>query len=274
MTKSLNLGLKHSKGEYINFLNSGDILSNDTLSEVNSFFSKITSSDIVGIRVDEGIEKFSIDYSFIKSNQIIDISQYPEVINSILSSFFIKKKSINVNFDINPYEKSDLLFINKLLVNFKIGFVIQPKIQKSSSNYLVKNKSTLNQFKLYYDSIYTFCNEQLGYIPNYIQYKIAIELASIVEIEDIVDILIDNMTASDAYSYINKVLNHISLSNIKGNIFINQHTQNFLLYLKNDDFHIDIDENEVIFYCGSHVLNVLTRQNLWLDIIEIKERLH
>lgn len=271
MAESLNLGLKYSKGEYINFLNSGDILSNDTLSEVNSFFSKVTSSDVVGIRVDEGREKFSIDYSFIKSNQIIDISQYPQVINSILSSFFIKKESVNVNFDINPYEKSDLLFIDELLINSKIGFVIQPKVQKSSSNYLIKNKSTLNQFKHYYDSIYTFCNEQLGYIPNYIQYKIAIELASIVEIEDIDDILIDNMTASDAYSYINKVLNHISLSNIKGNIFINQHTQNFLLYLKNKDFHIDVDGNEVIFYCGSYVLNVLTRQNLWLDIIEIKE---
>ncbi len=274
ISKSLNLGLRYSKGKYINFLNSGDLLSDNTLAEINSFFNRISSLDIASIRVDEGRGKFLINYDSIDSNQIIDISQYPEVINSILSSFFIKKMSINVNFDENLDEKFDSLFVDELLIDSKIGFVINPKVEKLSSNYLInknnKKEDILTQFKYYHDAISTFSNEQLGYLPNYIQYKIAIELASIVEIEDINDILTDNTTTSEVYNYLNKILNHINLSNIKGNIFINQHVQNFLVYLKNKDFHISTEGNEVIVYSNNHVLNVLTRQNLWLDIIEVK----
>ena len=39
--KTINLGLKYSNGKYLNFLNSGDVLSNNTLSEISAFFNKI-----------------------------------------------------------------------------------------------------------------------------------------------------------------------------------------------------------------------------------------
>ena len=271
MINSLNSCLKYSKGKYINFLNCGDLLSDNTLSEVDSFFNKIDSLDVVSIRVNKGNKKFLFKYNFTNSNQVIDIAQYPEFINSSLSSFFIKKESINTFFDVNMNEKFDSLFIDELLIDSKLGFAVNPKLEKSSYNYLInENNNVLNQFKYYYDTICTLCNEKLGYLPNYIQYKIAINLAEIVNIEDINDILTDNLTANDVYDYLNKVLNYINVSNIKGNLFINQRTQHFLLYLKNNDFHINVDENKVEFYCGNQILNVLTRQNLWIDIVEVK----
>ena len=275
MINSLNSCLKYSKGKYINFLNCGDILSNNSLSEVNSFFNKINSLDVVSIPVVKNNEKFLFNYNFADSNQVIDIAQYPEFLNSSLSSFFIKKEIVNIHFDENMDEKFDSLFIDELLINSKLGFARNPKVEKLSYNYLInennKTHEVLNQFKYYYDIISTLCIEELGYLPNYIQYKIAINLANIVKIEDINDILTDNLTANDVYDYLNKILDCINVSNIKGNVFINQHTQHFLLYLKNKDFHINVDGNNVEFYSGNQILNVLTRQNLWLDIIEVKE---
>ena len=134
------------------------------------------------------------------------------------------------------------------------------------------NETSFEKFINYYENISKFCSEKVGYIPNYIQYKLAIELADIVEIEDIDDVLTNGLTSSDIYDYLNNVFNHINASNIKGNVFINNHTQNFMLYLKNNDFHITIEEdNEVVVYSKNHALNVLNRQDIWMDIIEVKD---
>ncbi|MCI6995173.1 MAG: CDP-glycerol:glycerophosphate glycerophosphotransferase [Methanobrevibacter sp.] len=260
--KTINLGLKYSNGKYLNFLNSGDVLSNNTLSEISAFFNKINSLDVAAIRVEESKGKFPIDYGFTQSNKVIDISQHPEFINSISGSFFIKKENINI---------SDVTYIEELLLDSKLGFAIDPKVEKLSLNYM-DNETSFEKFINYYENISKFCSEKVGYIPNYIQYKLAIELADIVEIEDIDDVLTNGLTSSDIYDYLNNVFNHINASNIKGNVFINNHTQNFMLYLKNNDFHITIEEdNEVVVYSKNHALNVLNRQDIWMDIIEVKD---
>ncbi len=275
ISESLNLGLKYSKGKYINFLNSGDVLSKDTFNEIDSFFNKINDLDVSCIQVDESKGKFQINYGFTQTNQVIDISQHPEFVNSILSSFFIKKDSADISFDENLNEKSESLFIDKLLLDSKLGFVINPKVEKLSSNYLINeikvDETALDQYRYYSETISKFSNDKLGYLPNFIQYKLAIELSKIIEVEDINDIS-NGFNVNEVYDYLNNALNCINASNIKGNIFIHNHSQNFLLYLKNNDFHISVEEgNEVVFYSGNHVLGVLTRSNLWMDIIEVKD---
>lgn len=271
---SLNLALNHCQGEYINFLNSGDLLSDNSLREVYSFFNKISNLDVVNIaEYDNGKPLF--DYDFTNHNCIIDLSLQPEFINSALSSFFIKKDFINVKFNENLPDSTDLLFIDEILINSKLGFVKKAKVDKNSSNYSINRyedmESFLDKINYYYNGLFDCCNSRLGYVPNYIQYKIAIELGKIVKTEDVEDILCDGLSGKEAYILICRLLDYINVSNIKGNEFIDNHTQNFLVFLKNRDFNITIEENkDVVFYSGNQVLNVLSRQNLWMDIIEIK----
>lgn len=86
-----------------------------------------------------------------------------------------------------------------------MGFAIDPKVEKLSLNYM-DNETSFEKFINYYENISKFCSEKVGYIPNYIQYKLAIELADIVEIEDIDDVLTNGLTSSDIYDYLNMYL--------------------------------------------------------------------
>lgn len=272
----LNLGLKHASGRYINFINSGDIFSIDTFKRVNDYFNKVKNLNLINIPIciDEENDEFFLEYNLSK-NRVLDLSIEPGFTLCELGSFFIKLDFINICFNQFLKESYGSLFINKLLLDSKIGFVSKAILFQKSANHIIDFgviESVFDKFNYYFKDIIEYATEKIGYLPNFIQYNLANILSKIVSIEDINEISTDNHKIKLFFELLDEQLNNIGFSAIRGNLSMDTHTRDFLIFLKEKDFHIDILNNdEILFYADKHVLNILNEQKLLVDIVEIRK---
>ena len=122
-----NIGLKHVQGEYVNFLDSDDYITNNTFAKVTEFFKQYGDTDIVSIPIYffgdlKGDHNLNFKY---EKTQLINLLKQPEYIQlSGASSFFRYSAIKNHTFEENLRVSEDPLFINQILLkNPIIGFI-------------------------------------------------------------------------------------------------------------------------------------------------------
>jgi len=276
-----NLGLKYAEGEYINFLDSDDKLSEGSLREIYSFF-KNHDVNIIAIPLvffDRITGDHTLNEKFI-CDKVVDVYKefdYPQL--SIASCFIKTSLFDNFSFDERFNIGEDAVLINKLLVNEgKIGFVndaqyLYRKRSDASStidSINIKKEFYLDKSRYFHVELINYCLEKLNYVPKFVQYVIAHDMQWYYNGLDIWDIL-----TKEEYDVlmdeIHYVLGYIDKSIILNHNYMTKDQMDFLIYLKNNnDFSIKVpNKKKLIFMSGDQVINRVHKHTLNIDIVEL-----
>ena len=277
-----NLGLEYAEGEYINFLDSDDKLSNNALEEVDNFFKEHESVNIVSIPLifyPSVTKNHPLNDKFIKNNVINVFEQYnfPQLSGP---SCFIRRNAIkNHTFLPNLNMAEDAVFVNKILIDEEnIGF-----LNTTSYLYRKRKDSTLHksEFKKYFyldkliyfhEELINYSLEKLGYVAKFIQYVIVYDLQWYYAKPQIKEVL-----SKDEYNLfmkkITKILSHIDQDIILNHEYIRSNDKkNFLLFLKNGcRFNINVKGNLVTLNTDDYLINKLNNYKLWFNNIDIEK---
>lgn len=293
-----NLGLNYAEGKYLNFLDSDDYMSENTLEEVYKFFeSHYDEIDVLAIpmilfeRVDG---PHRLNYKFDNRNRVIDLLDEPN--NPILSSSssFIKAESFkDYRFDENLVNLEDALIINKILLERKKLGVIngcsyyyrQRAIRNSTVDTVnMKKEYFTDRLIDFYKNIIDYCVSAEGEVPSFIQYLMAYDLQWLLKMP-ISDVFDTKEEVKEFWKYLYYAISHIDRAAVEGNENIEADSRSFFIFLLNNDNSDDLENmefynnresvqldgnNNIVKKTGDYLIDTLNIHRIWLDIVEIK----
>lgn len=269
---SRNIGLKHSKGKYINFLDGDDYLSRNALYGVMNFFKKHDSVNLVSIPMvfleSENIFP-NLDLKY-ESTRQINLLENPKFTQLQTKNCFFKKSLIEgTEFSRHFKISEDITFVNSLLIDNPVMGVCSEctyyntKGRDSNSllNIIPNLKDSKNtEIRYYFRSLIEKALEKYGYVPNFIQNTILYHINMVIINEHIHE----KLTKSEIENLNNelkKLLHYISDENIYGMEQMDVKIKTFLLFIKNDYSYPEKDQIKLTRY--------LQLDTVFIDIYEI-----
>lgn len=195
-----NKGIHHAEGRYINFMDSDDKLTPDTLSAVYNFFTQVDDQiSLVSVPIfyfEQKEEPHRLNYKYASGKaQIIDLNKHYSYVQMHIASSFIKREVLNENtFDTSlRYAEDSKAIMNLLFENPKYGIVPQGRYMYRARAAM---NSALNGSKLhrewYIDCLknYIFwalneAKSRFGTIPDYVQYNVMYDLQGRFKVDEI-----------------------------------------------------------------------------------------
>lgn len=186
-----NIAIKYIKGEYVQFLDSDDYISFNTLENVYNFFENNKEKiDIVSIPMyyfEGRTREHYLNIKFNKGTRIIDLQKEYMSVFVHVNSVFIKHNSlVNYRFDEKLVSCEDAKFVIQLLLdNPKYGVLdtcrynyrFRSAGDKSLSQKANKNiRWYIEQLQRYPLEIFELCISKKGYIPEFVKYVVALHL--------------------------------------------------------------------------------------------------
>ncbi|MBQ2831597.1 CDP-glycerol:glycerophosphate glycerophosphotransferase [Methanobrevibacter sp.] len=193
---SRNQGLKHVKGEFINFLDSDDTISKDAFMHAMNFLNDNLEVDIASIPIYFfGVKRgpHNLNFKFEK-DQVINLAENPQYIQLSGPSSFIRAKRLkDYSFNDNLKVSEDALLLNQMLLeNPHIGFLAGDRYNYrkdgSQNSLITSSANTRTYFTSRVDEYFIkliHYAERDGKIPKFIQYVLMYDLQWILEIEDV-----------------------------------------------------------------------------------------
>ena len=279
-----NLGLNYVSGKYVNFLDSDDILMEDTLSNVYEFFEEHYGEiDLVafpmyffGRKQGEHI----LNYKF-KNDFVIPLDKfwdYPQL--SASSAVFKKKIFNNFEFDTHLISSEDSVMVNKILLEKMAygvissgGYCYRKRFDESSTiDSSVNDKKYYNdRLKGYFCELIRYSKDKRGHVPKFIQYLIVYDIKWMF-LDDMVFSILDSHELSD----FKKNLKYI-FANIEDEV-INFHFKDdphklklFMFKLKYDELIVKNDDGIISLNANGNKLDEFNSHNFYIDILEIKD---
>ncbi len=277
-----NLGVEFATGKYLNFLDSDDKLSSNTLTSVYNFFSKHENEvDVVSIPImlfgrKTGNHRLNFKY---KKDLVVDLNVHPNFSQLSAASSFFKKDTFKFRFDTEILVLEDTLLINKLFLEKKkygvvkdAAYYYRQRFEENSSVDSMKSnkKYYTHRLKYFFKQLIDYALNKEGHVPCFIQYTMLYDFQWMLR-EPNLDILDTDEEKEEFWHYFYYVLDHISEEVILTTSFedYTEDTKFFLLYLKNQDTKIISENNDVYLKAGEYAIDWFGRHTIWIDIVEI-----
>ena len=281
-----NLGLTHTTGDYINFLDPDDLLSKDTLEEVLNFFDKF-GEDIpfvaIPMRYFEGIKgNHVLNYKFDGHDRVINVLENPECIQLSSSSAFFKNEIITrYRFHEKSVRSEDAFVINKILIeNPKYGVINKPTYHYRRRYAFSSLTNTANTKKEFFtDFLKDYCLELIKYslkyydkVPKFIQYLLVYDIKLILIIPEISKTL-NKEELDEFWEYFDKIIEHIDLDIIENHLDLRNEIKALFIYLKNKDFHIVArpKKNKLFLKSNDYIINKVHNHKIRIDMVNFEK---
>lgn len=278
-----NLALKYISGEYVNFLDSDDLLSLNTLTVIENFFLQfpveIVSIPMIYFGKKEG--NHHLNYKF-KENGVIDLEEKFNYPQASMSSAFIKSDLLNgKEFNTNLVNGEDLLLINKILLDVKkygvtneAHYKYRKRFETSSimDNAKYSKRFFLEKMQLCFMDLINYSISKEGRVLNFIQYLIALDLNAIIVSPFFEDVYRNYDELDKFWDCLKNILSYIDEDIIKKHLYLSNLVKSFCIFVKNDDFHFEINSrrNKVLLKSNDFVINRLHNHIIYLDFVEIR----
>ena len=221
---SRNIGLENATGQYINFLDSDDNLSKNTLKDVLAIFNNHSDVDLVSVPIYffEAMDgEHYLNYKF-DETRVVNLLEHPEYYQLSGPSSFIRKDAVgNIRFpDITTSE--DVVFVNEVLINnpniglCKTGRYNYRKRKDKSSiidNSQLKKGYYADRCNNYFKHLIDKSLDKYGKVAKFIQNVILYDIRWMLEVENIPEIL-DSNEMNDFKNSLKEVLSFIDENSI------------------------------------------------------------
>lgn len=289
-----NLGIKHTTGKYINFLDSDDKFSKNAFEEVLSFFRNHDINFVTTplFLFDAQSGEHPLNYKF-NGNKVIDLKEeWNSIILHAKASFFKREIFNKYHFATDTITSEDALMINKMLIdNPKYGIVSNAKYyyRKRDNNTSTLDKANykkeyyFDRLNKYFKVLIDYSIAKYGEVIKFIQYLIVYDIQWLFNLDRASDVL-ENDEIEEVYVDIKEILNQLddevilSLRNDKLNI---THHVLALKYSKInvdlngvvtcEDIHSEYNGKIAQVFSSNTPIDQLDIHKIWIDICEIKE---
>lgn len=290
-----NNGLQYATGKYVNFLDSDDKFREDTFENVFNFFEEhYDEIDIVSVSVDFFDRQHGphpLNYKY-KETKVIDLNSTYDCPQLFVNSAFFKRELFDeINFVTDLVNSEDALLINEILLKKQAyGIVKEGKYwyrkryneTSTIDSASLKKDFYLDRLNRYFKGLIDYYNENIGYVPKFIQYLIVYDLQWMLKVEDVSEVL-SSIELAQVYNLIKDVLNYVEDEIIRSLVNDNYNVKNHILAIKNSDVfvhsdysvncvdvHANFDGNFVGVYSGNILIDQLDIHKIWLNISEIR----
>jgi len=280
-----NNGLNYAKGKYINFLDSDDYISENTLETVLTFFNKHEKEiDMVAmpIKMFGRLNKYHILQGKFHRERVIDLELEPNNPQLSASSAFFKNELFpKFKFAEDMITSEDSIMINKILLEKqKFGVInsatyyYRKRFDSSSTidNSIRQKEFYTEKIKNYFMALEEYSYAKLGKIPLFIQYLIAYDIQWLLKEPELK--LLNNEEREDFINQVKYVISNLDEQVIFKNQYVsNDVFKNFFYYLMKGNFDVKPKKDTVEIFIGNKRIDNLKIHSFWLDIVEIKGNL-
>lgn len=273
-----NLGLENSKGKYINFMRAIDYLSLDAISKVDNAFKKYdVGVAVLHVEYLDITKRYPLKFKFKDDEDIgefVDLKKHNQFIQVDVATTFINRELIgDLKFSDKIY-MFEALFINQVLIRDNKYALLKDSLYYSREelleNIIPSKEDIISSFDYFYEELISRAIEKYSAVPKFVQNTFLYYLQSLVKIADIEDLFTGSQLDSFWDRFVN-ILDYIGMNEIVRHETLNNGVKNFLIFVKNEEFHIEVRGRELEVKSKNDVLNSLHKRKIWFDIVEIKD---
>lgn len=223
VSSARNAGLECVQGKYVNFIDSDDKFTPNTLSKVWDFFEEnYDKTDIVGVPLryfDGKTGGHILNFKFAKT-RVVDLNKDFDYVHLSAASSFIKADVIkNKRFNEELAYAEDGLYVQEILLDKQTLGVV------SGCQYLYRARTTggfsainnsLKNPKWYTATVENFhlaliekCKKEIGYVPKFTQYAIMYDMQWRVKIPEVDTEVISEEEKTEYLNMLSKVISNI-----------------------------------------------------------------
>ena len=222
VSSARNMGIELAEGKYINFFDSDDKLTKNTLSLVWDFFEKHNNkTDVVTIPLkffDGMVGEHPLNYKFKGKSRVVDLNEEWSFIQLSMSSAFFKNEQIKkLKFDYRLAYAEDAKLIQRILLE-KQTMGILPKAAYMYRRRTAGEESAIQRsysspawylpyMKYFQHETIDYALEKCGKVPKFIQYTLMYDIQWRLKRQEIPEGV---LTEQEKNEYFNELKNSIS----------------------------------------------------------------